>query len=160
MKKLIILSLITTGLFFCPGPPYWQSFLHELSFIEDGFLSFLVMSFQIFLINIEEYSGILQLGAHFVLMTLVSIFLINQLCNSKNRNKVNIKSIIVLVLFIVLIFSFIVEVIQSILPSSFERGFDWIDIVFALLGGGFGILFGLVKFRGQIILLKSEGSKG
>ena len=58
--------------------------------------------------------------------------------------------IISITLLFVLVFSFLIEIIQSVLPSSFARGFDWIDIGFSLLGGLFGGIIALGTNRTQI----------
>ena len=56
------------------------------------------------------------------------------------KNKFNVSKKIITTLLFVLVLSFVIEVVQSLLPTSFFRGFDLIDIGFSLLGGLLGVI--------------------
>ena len=142
--------IISIGLFLCPGPSFWYGILHGVDATEGGLWSLLAVKVQVFFIHIEENKEIKQLVAHFILMNVCALVLTKELLNRMYVTRGISWVIISITLLFVLVFSFLIEIIQSVLPSSFARGFDWIDIGFSLLGGLFGGIIALGTNRTQI----------
>ena len=130
--------VISIGLFLCPGPSFWYGILHGVDASEGGFWSLLAVKVQVFLVHLEENKEIKQLVAHFILMTVCAFVFTKELLNRMSVTRGISWAIISITFSFVLVFSFLIEVIQSELPISFARGFDWIDIGFSLFGGLFG----------------------
>jgi glycopeptide antibiotics resistance protein len=139
--------VISIGLFLCPGPSFWYGLLHGVDASEGGLWSLLAVKFQVFLIYIEEGKEIKQVVVHFILMAICAFFLSKEVSLRIPARSVNLLGIIATTLLFILAISFFVEVIQSVLPISFARGFDWMDIGFSLLGGLLGGIIALVTVR-------------
>ncbi len=147
MRISSVFLVVTTGLFLCPGPSFWYSLLQDDCALKNSFWSQFCIKFQLFLINLEDYEEINQLAAHFFLMLVCSLFLSKELLLltvKKDSNDWPIKRITLLFIFL---FSFLIEVIQSLLPISFKRGFDWMDILVSTLGGFFGVIISYFSLR-------------
>ena len=138
MRLLLIWMIISIGLFLCPGPSFWYGILHGVDATEGGLWSLLAVKVQVFFIHIEENKEIKQLVAHFILMNVCAFVFTKELLNRMSVTRGISWAIISITFLFVLVFSFLIEIIQSVLPISFARGFDWIDIGFSLLGGLFG----------------------
>ena len=130
--------VISTGLFLCPGPSFWYGLLHGADASEGSLWSLLTVKVQVFFVHIEENKEIKQPVTHFILMTVCAHVFTKELLNRMSLTKGISMALIFITLLFVLVFSFLIEVIQSELPISFARGFDWIDIGFSLFGGLFG----------------------
>ena len=135
--------VISIGLFLCPGPSFWYGLLQGVGGAEGGTWSLLAVKVQVFLVHVEENKEIKQLVAHFILMTVCAFVFTKELLNRMSVTMGISWVIIAITLLFVLVLSFLIEVIQSVLPISFARGFDWIDIGFSLLGGLFGGIISL-----------------
>ncbi len=128
-------------LFLCPGPSFWYSLLQDASCSEGCMVSFLSEKFQLFLIIVEEHKEIKQLSVHFVLMG-VLVYL--GLQEYKDPGRINNELVrFGCMLGFVFILSLCIETVQSWLPVSFARSFDWMDIVFSLSGGLIGGIIAL-----------------
>ena len=146
--------VISIGLFLCPGPSFWYGFLHGVDASEGGFWSLLAVRVQVFLVHVEENKEIKQLSAHFILMAICS----NYLCVTYKYflPTISRKVTAVCVIGITFIFSLAIEVVQSLLPASFSRGFAWVDILFSI----FGALIGLGIHYLQRYIKKDEAAIG
>lgn len=143
---------MTLFLCFFPSPSFWYGLSDEIILDENIFLTGIIRRLQLIFIQVEEYEQIKQLSAHFVLMGGCSFFACREVLR-KNKKLDMSQSIIVIFAFLfVFFFSTLIESIQSILPASFERGFDWIDIIFSLFGGLIGILFFLFRNRDKELI--------
>ena len=143
MRLLLLWMVISLGLFLCPGPSFWYGLLHGADASEGSLWSLLAVKVQVFFINIEENEEIKQLVAHFILMTVCALVFAKELLIREVVTRGISWAIIAITLLFVLVFSFLIEVIQSVLPISFARGFDWMDIGFSLLGGLLGGIIAL-----------------
>ena len=143
MRLLLLWMAISLGLFLCPGPSFWYGLLHGADASEGSLWSLLAVKIQVFFCHIEENKEIKQLVAHFILMTVCALVFTKELLNRMPVTWGISWAIISITILFVLVFSFLIEVIQSVLPISFARGFDWIDIGFSLLGGLFGGIIAL-----------------
>jgi hypothetical protein len=139
--------VISIGLFLCPGPSFWYGLLHGVDASEGGLWSLLAVKVQVFLVHVEENKEIKQLVAHFILMTVCAFVFTKELLNRMSVTRGIPWAVISITLLFVLAFSFLIEVIQSVLPILFARGFDWMDIGFSLLGGLLGGIIALGPSR-------------
>jgi hypothetical protein len=149
MRLLLIWMVISVGLFLCPGPSFWYGLLHGVDASDGGLWSLLAVKVQVFFIHIEENKETKQLVAHFILMTVCAHVFAKELLIREVVTRGISWAIIAITLLFVLVFSFLIEVIQSVLPISFARGFDWMDIGFSFLGGLLGVIVALVIDRKQ-----------
>ena len=147
MRNLIILIFFSAAFFFCPGPSFWYGLLQGVGGAECDIWSMLAVKVQVFFIHIEENKEIKQLVAHFILMTVCAHVFTKELLIREVVTRGISWAIIAITLLFVLVFSFLIEVIQSVLPISFARGFDWMDISFSLLGGLLGGIIALGSSR-------------
>lgn len=147
MRALIIWILLSIGLFLFPGPSFWYNIFHGFNTSEGYLLSLLGEKVQLFFIYLEEHEEIKQLLAHFILMMGCAFCLSKEISSRMPVTRFNSWAIITITILFVLLLSFLIEVMQSLLPVSFERGFDWMDIVFSLLGGLLGGIITLVVNR-------------
>ena len=149
MRLILIWIVISVGLFLCPGPSFWYGLLHGVDASDGGLWSLLAVKVQVFFIHIEENKEIKQLVAHFLLMMICAFYFSKELSIRMSVKRGVSRGIIVPTILFILAFSFLIEVIQSVLPISFARGFDWMDIGFSFLGGLLGVIVALVIDRKQ-----------
>ena len=154
MRLLLIWMVISIGLFLCPGPSYWYGLLHGVGDAEGGIWSLLAVKVQVFLVHVEENKEIKQLSAHFILMAICSYYL-GVTCKNYLPN-ISGKVTAAYVVGFIFIFSLAIEVMQSLLPASFSRGFAWVDILFSI----FGALMGLGIYYLQRYIKKYESAIG
>lgn len=83
---------------------------------------------------------------HFI-MFFVAAFLL-MACQSLKHHKRNLQKMILITFLLVLCIGTGIELIQA--TPYIERGFEWADILFDVLGGIFGIFFFLFVFRKQV----------
>ena len=99
----------------------------------------LLEKIQVWMTSLENNRELKQLSSHFILMAGCSFCAFKAFLNkffSKNSKWFTIFS----TLSFIVLFSFFIEFIQSLLPSSFERGFAWADILISIIGGLTGIV--------------------
>lgn len=150
MRALLTWILFSILLFLCPGPVYWYSLLHGFDASDGGFWHSCILKIQLFLIHVEEHKESKQVFVHFILMTLCAFYFLKELSNLeliKRSNNPRLSTLITLIF--VFFFSLLVEIIQTKLPISFNRGFDWIDIGVSLLGGLLGIVGALAVLKNK-----------
>lgn len=146
--------VISVGLFFCPGPSFWYGLLQGVGGTEGSIWSLLAVEAQVFLVHIEENKEIKQLSAHFILMAICSYYL-GLTCKNYLPN-ISGKVTAGCVVGFIFNFSLAIEVVQSLLPASFSRGFAWVDIFFSI----FGALIGLGIHYLQRCIKKDESAIG
>ena len=131
-----------------PRAFFWYNFIQNVEFLEGGVLSFLAVKSQVFLISIEENREFKQFFVHFILMIGLAFLFSKQLSKyiSLKKGGINWLNLFITFLFI-LVFSFVIEIIQAFLPDSFTRGFDLMDIGVSLLGGLLGGVIGLITVQ-------------
>ena len=121
---------------------------------DGGICSLLAVQVHVFLVHAEENKELKQLSAHFLLTAIISYYLSvtckNYLPNISWRVKTGC------VVGFIFIFSLAIEVMQSLLPASFSRGFAWVDILFSI----FGALMGLGIYYLQRYIKKDEAAIG
>lgn len=154
MRLLIIWMVISIGLFLCPGPSFWYGLLQAVGGAEESIWSLLAVKVQVFLVHVEENKEIKQLSAHFMLMAICSHFLCVT-CKGRLPN-ISWQVTVGCVVGFIFIFSLAIEVVQSLLPASFSRGFAWVDILFSI----FGALMGLGIHYLQRCIKKDEAAIG
>ena len=152
MRLFFIWMVISIGLFLCPGPSYWYGLLQGVGGAEGSIWSLLAVKVQVFLVHVEENKEIKQLSAHFMLMAICSHYL----CVTCKYYIPNIswKALAGCIVGFIFIFSLAIEVMQSLLPASFSRGFAWVDILFSI----FGALMGLGIYYLQRYIKKDESA--
>jgi len=140
MRGLLISLILTVSLCLCPSPSFWHGFFYKID-PDSGKLSyFLLAKIQLLMIKIEENHEFKQLFAHFTLMAICAFYTCKTIVQKNSilyNQKRKIISISILFIFAL---SYIIELLQSTLPSSFSRGFAWVDIAYSILGGSIGIL--------------------
>ena len=146
--------VISIGLFLCPGPSYWYGLLQGAGSTEGGIWTLLAVKVQVFLVHVEENKEIKQLSAHFMLMAICSHYLC--VTCKYYLPKISGKVTAGCVVGFIFIFSLAIEVMQSLLPASFSRGFAWVDILFSI----FGALMGLGIYYLQRYIKKDEAAIG
>lgn len=152
MRTFLIFLSISLLLFLCPGPSFWYGITDELNIQNKGFLYLIFLEIQKLMVQIEENSEAKQLGAHFILIAVCAFDIIRFFSAKWSSFQSNKWKIISLSIIFIFALSFIIEILQSILPSSFARGFAWIDIVFSLFGGFVGILVFLFWNRNKELI--------
>ena len=154
MRLLLIWMFISIGLFLCPGPSYWYGLLKGAGGAEGSIWSLLAVKVQVFLVHVEENKEFKQLSAHFLIMAICSYYL----CVTCKNYLPKISGMVTAgcVVGFIFIFSFAIEVVQSLLPASFSRGFAWVDILFSI----FGALMGLGIYYLQRYIKKYESAIG
>ena len=140
MRVIFIWIILSTGLFLCPGPSFWYSLFQGLGDYEGKVVSFLAEKVQVSLITIEEHKKVKQFIVHFILMTVCAFFFSKEVSLRINVKRGVSWTIIAVTTLFVFVFSFLIECIQSVLPISFARGFDWFDIFVSILGGLMAII--------------------
>lgn len=147
MRKLLIWIFISTCLFVCPSPSFWFSLPINEALDSESIPYSLLLKIQLLMIQIQENHEVKQLSAHFILMAICAFYAGQVILKKFSSCKFTKKKVMSLSLIFIFTLSYIIEIIQSILPLSFARGFAWIDITYSLFGGVVGILILLIFHR-------------
>ena len=146
ISNIIIFTLVVCFLFLQPSPLYWFEDLSNLSSTDNGLIGFLANLFLSALLFFEENKELFHFFAHFLLMIFLSYFFTSYLKKnySQRLSPIFVFLIVCLKVFVI---SFLIECLQAMLPESFDRKFDWIDVILSMLGGLIGFILFYVKHR-------------
>ena len=152
MKKLVIWIAISMVLFLCPGPSFWYGLSINETFNPEGLVYSMLTKIQIVMTQIEQNHEVKQLGSHFILMALCAFHVGQVILTKFVSSHFYLSKFLFISIIFIFVLSFIIEFLQSILRSSFARGFAWIDIIISLFGGFVGILVFLFWNRNKELI--------